>query len=206
MLLASALAADCARAAVRCAIFKSRGTFSTTQAAASSTVRELTGYLAALRATAALAPADLRDASLLIVGDNQAAIRCINNFRSSDPTITNLLRQLFEACLAAGCDVQARWVPRHNIQEVTRRYGLGASAFPSSPHSPTLQRPTGRRPLCFGGVSRHITLCFAALRARVRGCPSSPPGPELRLTTWPSCVAFPASYIHGAGHRPHNRI
>lgn len=77
----------------------------------------MTGYLASLRAAAALAPAQLRGASLLILGDNQAAICCINNFRSSDPAITALLHQFFEACLNGGCDVQARWVPRDNIQE-----------------------------------------------------------------------------------------
>lgn len=92
-----------------------RGTFSPDEAAQSSALREMIGYLGALRAAAALFPDALRNGSLLITGDSQAAIACITNLRSSNLGISDLLRQLFDICLAASCDVQARWVPRANV-------------------------------------------------------------------------------------------
>lgn len=94
-----------------------RGTFSVPFAAASSTAREVAGYVEAVRAAALSYGATMRDSSLLITGDSQAAVNCINNFRSSSPDVNDLLRTLFDICLAAGCNVQARWVPRQHIQQ-----------------------------------------------------------------------------------------
>lgn len=135
-----------------------RGTFSTEVAGASSTARELTGYVAAVKAAADLHGEFLRGNSILITGDSQSATSDINNFRSSNPGINRLLRELFNLCLEAGCDVQARWVPRQHValadaisrepdasdwglkpelvEAVTRHFGvrLSADLFASAQH------------------------------------------------------------------------
>lgn len=92
-----------------------RGTFSAHEAGASSTARELSGYLGALRVAAYLHASKLRGSSLLITGDSQSATSDINRFRSSNPVLNRLLRQMFDLCLEAGCDIQAQWVPREHI-------------------------------------------------------------------------------------------
>lgn len=89
-----------------------RGTFSPEFAAASSTAREVAGYVAATQTAVQAGGGRLKGASLLITGDNQAAVACINNLRSSRPEIHQLLRRLFDLCVHAECGVQARWQPR----------------------------------------------------------------------------------------------
>lgn len=94
-----------------------RGTFSPEVAQSSSTAREVAGYLAAVRTALQTQPAVLRGSSILLTGDSQPAIACVNELRSSQPQIHSLLRQLFELCLEADCSVQARWVPREQLTE-----------------------------------------------------------------------------------------
>lgn len=92
-----------------------RGTFSPQFASASSTAREVAGYVAATEAAIQISDGRLDGASLLLTGDNQAAVACVNNLRSSRPEIHQLLRRLFDLCLDANCGVQARWRPRELI-------------------------------------------------------------------------------------------
>ncbi|GAQ93310.1 putative DNA/RNA polymerases [Klebsormidium nitens] len=97
-----------------------RGTFSEEFAQASSTAREVAGYLGAARTAFQTHPNALKGASLLITGDSQSAVACINELRSTQPDIHGLLQQLFDLCLEADCSVQARWVPRGQLTEADR--------------------------------------------------------------------------------------
>lgn len=95
--------------------FQFRGTFSTEFASSSSAAREVAGYVAAVRSAFQVHPETLRGSSLLVTGDSQPAVSCINELRSPQPQIQELLRQLFDLCLEAECSVQARWVPREEL-------------------------------------------------------------------------------------------
>lgn len=91
------------------------GTFSPELASALSTLREVLGYVAAVEVVAGSFPESLRASSMLITGDNQGAVSCINNLRSPILGINQALRQLFDLCVANQCDVQAQSVPRDRI-------------------------------------------------------------------------------------------
>jgi hypothetical protein len=93
------------------------GTFSPGQAAASSTLREVLGYVAAVEVVAGSFPDSLRGSSVLVTGDIQGAVSCINILRSPVLEINQALRRLFDLCVATQCDVQAQWVPRELIDE-----------------------------------------------------------------------------------------
>jgi hypothetical protein len=92
-----------------------QGTFSPDQAAGSSTLREVLGYVGAVGVAAESFPSLLLGASILVTGNNQGAVSCINNFRSPVPAINEALRDLFRIRSELHCDVLARWVPRENL-------------------------------------------------------------------------------------------
>lgn len=93
-----------------------QGTFDPLVARASSALREVIGYVQSVKLAKELEPSLLQGSSLLILGDSQAAVACINKFRSPKEDINRSLEQLFDICVEAQCDVQARWQPREVIQ------------------------------------------------------------------------------------------
>lgn len=93
------------------------GTFSELQGGASSTLRELTGYVATVELAASRFPALLRGASILLTGDNQGAIAALNNLRSPVAAMNAQLRHLFDLSIELGCSVQGVWVPREQLTE-----------------------------------------------------------------------------------------
>jgi hypothetical protein len=62
-------------------------------------------------------PGQLAGASLLITGDNQGAISCINNLRSPVQTINEALQRLFDISARLNCDILGQWGPRDTIEE-----------------------------------------------------------------------------------------
>jgi hypothetical protein len=92
-----------------------QGTFSPNQAAGSSTLREVFGYVGAVGVAAESFPSLLSDSSILVTGDNQGAVSCINNLMSPVPAVNEALRDLFWISLELHRDVLARWVPRENL-------------------------------------------------------------------------------------------
>jgi hypothetical protein len=59
-------------------------------------------------------PDELRNATILIMGDNQGAVSCVNNLRSPVLAINQELQRLFRVSCFLQCDVLATWVP-HNL-------------------------------------------------------------------------------------------
>jgi hypothetical protein len=94
------------------------GTFTSEQAAQSSTAREIRGYAAALETVYQNFPNELRGAAVLLEGDNQGAISAINNLRSPVKEINEVLRKIFHLCSENGFDVVAKWIPRDNLSDV----------------------------------------------------------------------------------------
>jgi hypothetical protein len=93
------------------------GTFSETQAATSSTEREVTGYAAGLATAVQHFPKEQTEASVLILGDNQGGVSTLNNMRSSVPLICSVLKEVVELCSIFRLDLTARWIPRTELQE-----------------------------------------------------------------------------------------
>jgi hypothetical protein len=93
------------------------GTFTSQQASASSTEREVRGYAAALAVAAQKFPEKLSGASILIEGDNQGAVSAVNHFRSHVPEINEILKGMFEISAELKSDVIAKWIPRENFTE-----------------------------------------------------------------------------------------
>lgn len=93
------------------------GTFTETQAAQSSTAREMRGYAAAIEMAAERFPDDVRGSSILLSGDNQGAISALNQFRSPVQEINESIERIFRCCTQHDCDVVARWVPRNALTE-----------------------------------------------------------------------------------------
>jgi hypothetical protein len=96
---------------------KITGTFSPEQAAQSSTAREIWGYAAALEAAFKNFPEELKEAAVLLEGDNQGAISAINHLRSPVEEINGVLRRIFQLCSDNGFDVVAKWIPRDNLSD-----------------------------------------------------------------------------------------
>jgi hypothetical protein len=88
------------------------GTFDEQQAQGSSTLREVSGYVGTVELAANSFPDELRNATILITGDNQGAVSCVNNLRSPVLAINQELQRLFRISCSLRCDVLATWVPR----------------------------------------------------------------------------------------------
>jgi hypothetical protein len=82
----------------------------------SSTAREVIGFLKLLEATAQLYPKTIKDSTVQLVGDNQAVVLAINQFRSRALEITNALKSIFSLCVAFGFNVSAIWKPRDMLE------------------------------------------------------------------------------------------
>lgn len=94
-----------------------QGTFMVPKAQSSSTLREVLGYVGAVQVAANSFPDLLRGSAILITGDNQGAVSCINNPRSPVQPINQALQRLFNITSALRCDVLAKWVPWEQLQE-----------------------------------------------------------------------------------------
>jgi hypothetical protein len=85
------------------------GTFNEQQARGSSTLREVLSYVGTVELAASSFPDELRNATILITGNNQGAISCVNNLRSPVLTINQELHRLFRISCSLQCDVLATW-------------------------------------------------------------------------------------------------
>jgi hypothetical protein len=94
-----------------------QGTFTPEQAAGSRTLQEVLGYVGTVSIAAEAKPESLAGSSILITGDIQGAVSCINNLRSPVKDINEALRGLFRVSSELNCNVLARWVPRERLTE-----------------------------------------------------------------------------------------
>lgn len=150
-----------------------QGTFSESEAKGSSTLREVLGYVGAVELAAQAALGQLSGASLLITGDNQGAVSCVNNLRSPVPAINDAIRRLFDISARLQCDILACWVLRDSIAE--------ADALSREPDAsdwgldPELYAQTCRRFGVIPGVdlfasdTYHLASLFA-FRVFTKGC------------------------------------
>jgi hypothetical protein len=92
-----------------------QGTFTAQEASGSSTLRGVLGYVGAVKMAAQVRPNELAGSSIVITGDNQGAVSCINNLRSPVAEINEALRELFNISSNLHCDILARWVPRDKL-------------------------------------------------------------------------------------------
>jgi hypothetical protein len=83
----------------------------------SSTAREVIGFFKLLQATATLCPGVVKDSTIQLVGDNQAAVIAINQLRSKAADITKTLKEVFKLCIWSGFNVWAVLKPRDQLQE-----------------------------------------------------------------------------------------
>jgi hypothetical protein len=88
------------------------GSLTEAEVVMSSTAREVTGFLRLLEATAQLYPEKIQGSTVQLVGDNQAALLAVNQFRSMIVEITDALKKIFDLCVASGFNVSAMWKPR----------------------------------------------------------------------------------------------
>ncbi|GAQ85558.1 hypothetical protein KFL_002410090 [Klebsormidium nitens] len=109
-------------------ILQVAGTFSQEQALQSSSEREVEGYVAALQVATEQAPDEIRNRSVLVIGDSQAGVNALTKFRSSVPFINSALRKVVEMSGQYDFDVVARWVPR---KDITKADALSREPDPS---------------------------------------------------------------------------
>ncbi|GAQ82637.1 putative Reverse transcriptase [Klebsormidium nitens] len=83
----------------------------------SSTAREMVAFLRVLTEARARAGDALQGAAVLLLGDNQGAVRAVNAMNSRAPDVNEAVRQLFELCVEADFDIIAQWRPRAEMQE-----------------------------------------------------------------------------------------
>lgn len=94
-----------------------QGTFSEAEAAGSSTLREVLGYVGTVQLAAQIRPEQLAGVSILITRDNQGATSCINNLRSPVEEINEALRRLFDISAHLQCDIIGQRVPREMLEQ-----------------------------------------------------------------------------------------
>jgi hypothetical protein len=83
------------------------GSLTEAEVVMSSTAREVTGFLRLLEATAQLYPETIQGLTVQLMGDNQAAVLAVNQFRSRTVEITYALKKIFDLCVASGFNVSA---------------------------------------------------------------------------------------------------
>lgn len=92
------------------------GTFDEASGHGSSTLRELTGYVAAVELATELFPNQLRGASIQVTSDNQGAIASLNSLRSPVEQMNGQLQRLFNLSIDFGFHVQGVWEPRERLE------------------------------------------------------------------------------------------
>jgi hypothetical protein len=73
------------------------------------------GYVGAVSLAVETYPSELAGSSILVIGDNQGAVSCINNLRSPVAEINQALRELFAISSRLRCNVQAQWVSQEEL-------------------------------------------------------------------------------------------
>jgi hypothetical protein len=87
------------------------GNLSEAEVMSSSMAREFVAFLRLIEAACQLCPEDIRHSSLQLSGDNQAAVRAFNEFRTTF-TVNATLKKVFELCISHRISVTAVWKPR----------------------------------------------------------------------------------------------
>lgn len=82
----------------------------------SSVAREATGFLRLLEVVAQKHPKDVKDLSVLLMGDSQATVAALNNLRSRTTEVNDILKEIFELCVAFKFNVLAVWHPRDELE------------------------------------------------------------------------------------------
>lgn len=97
--------------------FELVGSLTEKEVAMSSTAREMIGFLRILQQAGAKVPELLREAAVLVIGDNQGAVAALNKFSSTAPDVAASLREIFTLCSELDFDVVAQWKPREELSE-----------------------------------------------------------------------------------------
>jgi hypothetical protein len=82
----------------------------------SSAAREVMGFLRLLEVTAQLYPDKIRNSTIQLIGDSQAAVQTINQLRSKSSDMNEILKKVFLLCIASGFLVLAVWKPREMLE------------------------------------------------------------------------------------------
>jgi hypothetical protein len=83
----------------------------------SSTAREVIRFLRFLEATVQLCPNEIRNSTVQLTGDNQAAVLAVNQFRSRASDVNDALKRIFNLCISSDFNVSAVWKPRELLEE-----------------------------------------------------------------------------------------
>jgi hypothetical protein len=95
--------------------FELAGSLSEKEMAMSSTAREMLGFARILQQAGVQVPELLREAAVLVIGDNQGAVAALNKFSSPAPDVAASLREIFILCSTLDFDVIAQWKPREEL-------------------------------------------------------------------------------------------
>lgn len=82
----------------------------------SSTAREVVGFQRLLESASRLFPEQIKDSTIQLVGDNQAAVLAINQFRSRSQDVTKALKGIFALCTSFDFSVTVVWKPRELLE------------------------------------------------------------------------------------------
>lgn len=81
------------------------------------TAREVVGSLRLLEATVQLFPDMVKDSTIQLTGDNQAAVLAMNQFRSRRAVhVTETLKKIFKLSVSSGFKISAIWQPRDLLE------------------------------------------------------------------------------------------
>jgi hypothetical protein len=69
-----------------------------------------------MEATCELFPGEIRNSSLQLTGDNQAAVSAFNEFRTRTSVVNDTLKKAFALCVSHQITVTAVWKPRDLLQ------------------------------------------------------------------------------------------
>jgi hypothetical protein len=60
---------------------------------------------------------EIKDSSILLLGDSQAALNALRKISSPSPVINQQLKLLFRICSSGAFDIIPRWIPREQLTE-----------------------------------------------------------------------------------------
>jgi hypothetical protein len=92
------------------------GNLTESEVQASSTAREAVAFLHLMESACELFPKEIRNSSLQLTGDNQAAVRAFNEFRTRTSTVNEILKRAFALCVSHKISVTASWKPRELLR------------------------------------------------------------------------------------------
>jgi hypothetical protein len=93
------------------------GTFTLQEGNLSSAARETIGNVRSICIASRIYSRQIRDSSVLILGDSQAALGALRKLASPVPFIHQELKTLFYTCSSGAFDVVPRWIPRERLTE-----------------------------------------------------------------------------------------